>query len=518
MRRESSTAQQSLSSMKVTEADSTEKLPAMEKLVDMADLKRKSVRGGMVTMVSQAITIGIQLTSTVILARLLSPEDYGVLAMVMAVTAFAGIFREMGLSSAAIQKKGLTREQQSNLFWLNLAMGIILTVIVAGASPLVAWFYGKPELVAVTLALSLNFIISSLSTQHGAMLIRNMQFGRKAVATIAGSLVTLAVAIILALQGYSYWALVWGMLAGALVTSLLTLYLSPFRLGLPSKGSGIRDMLGFGANVTGFDFVNYFARNLDNILIGRVWGTIELGYYTKAYQLMLFPINAIRGPINQVAFPALSRLKDNETEFRNYFLSIISIIAYLTMPICAFLWCGSTILIDLILGPQWSEVGTLISWLAIAAFIQPVAGMSGSLLLSLGLSRRYLLCGLCNAIIFSVCFMIGVNWGAKGVAISYVITNYVILFPWLTWAFKGTPVNFKSFSIACMYPAVVSIFAFVVTEITFNHYLIESSIMGLIFMGLVFYSIVGLGYLVNKDVRRTFGRLLKKLRRLAHRL
>ena len=167
----------------------------------MADLKKKSVRGGMVTMVSQAASIGIQLTSTVVLARLLSPEDYGVIAMVMAVTSIAGLFRDLGLSSAAIQKKNLTRAQQSNLFWLNVVMGSLLTTIVAVGSPLVAWFYGKPELTAVTLALSASFLIGSIGTQHGAMLVRNMQFGRKAAATITGSVVSLVIAITLALNG-----------------------------------------------------------------------------------------------------------------------------------------------------------------------------------------------------------------------------------------------------------------------------------------------------------------------------
>ena len=194
------------------------KVEGTEKL---SGLKQKSVRGGKVMMGSQGITVAVQLVSTVILARILTPEDYGIFAMVTAITAFAGLFRDLGLSSAAIQKKGLTTGQQSNLFWLNVLMGAFLTVLIAGCAPLVARFYGRPDLVNVTLVLSLNFIIISLGTQHGAMLVRRMQFGRSSAAMIAGALATLGVSVFCGLQGYAYWSLVWGTLAGAVLIGTL---------------------------------------------------------------------------------------------------------------------------------------------------------------------------------------------------------------------------------------------------------------------------------------------------------
>lgn len=225
---------------------STDNRPA----TDLADLKRKSVRGGLITFASQGASVVIQLTSTVVLARLLSPDDYGVMAMVLAVTAFAGLFRDLGLSAAAIQKQTLTNAQQSNLFWINVALGFTLTVLLAAASPLVAWFYGKPEVRWVTVALSASFLIGSLSAQSGALLVREMRFGRQAVAGICGALVTLAVAATLALQEFRYWSLVWGQLAVAVTTTALLFALSPFRPGLPSRGMGLKAMLKFGENIT----------------------------------------------------------------------------------------------------------------------------------------------------------------------------------------------------------------------------------------------------------------------------
>ncbi|MDB4387476.1 lipopolysaccharide biosynthesis protein [Akkermansiaceae bacterium] len=428
----------------------------------MPDLKRKSVRGGAVTMLSQGISIAIQLASTVTLARLLSPNDYGVMAMVMAVTGFAGLFRDLGLSSASIQKKDLTTAQQSNLFWINVGMGTLLTAMVASASPLVAWFYGKPELTAVTLALSSTFLIGSFGTQSGAMLVRIMQFGRQAAAGIAGALVGFAVSVTLAYKGLSYWSLVWGNLCGALVTTALLIKLSPFRPGMMSKGTGIREMLKFGANITAFDFVNYFHRNLDNLLIGRFIGSEALGIYSRAYSLLMLPLNTIRGPINAVGFPALSRLQNNPEQFRNYSRSITSIIAFFSMPLVAFLGVSAGWIIPLVLGPGWDQSIEVFSILAIAAFLQPVSSMRGQVMLSMGRGDRYLRWGVANAIITSISFLVGINWGLNGLAMAYAIANTVIFYPSIRYAFYGTPIRQSDFFVPLLRPAFASISGVVV--------------------------------------------------------
>ncbi len=426
---------------------------------DLQDLKRKSVRGGIVTMASQAISIAIQLASTVILARLLSPDDYGIIAMVMAITAFAGIFRDLGLSSAAVQKKDLTRAQQSNLFWLNVAMGTVLTAIVAAASPLVAWFYGQPELTLVTIALSFTFVIGSLGTQHGARLVREMQFGRRAVAAISGSIAGLITSVTLALQDFAYWALVWGLLSAGITTTVLLFILSPFRPALFSRNAGIREMLGFGANVTLFELVNYFHRNLDNVLIGKFWGTDALGLYSRAYQLLMFPITAIRGPINAVAFPAMSRLLNQPDAYRVYYRRVTHLLAFVSMPLTAFLFVASSPIIELLLGREWLGVAPLFSLLALTAFIQPVAGLRGMVLLSSGQSGRYAQWGILNAVCVSIAFIVGVQWGSIGVAIAYAVVNYTILYPSLLFVFKKTPLRSSDFFIPISGPAIASIVA-----------------------------------------------------------
>lgn len=434
--------------------------------VDLADLKRKSVRGGTVTLVTQGITIGIQLTSTVVLARLLSPDDYGVMAMVMAIVSFAGLFRDLGLSSAAIQKKDLTNAQQSNLFWLNVAMGTLLTILVAAASPLVVMFYGKPELLWVTVALSFSFLIGSFGTQHGAMLVRNMQFGRNAVAGISGALVGLAVSITLAFQGWSYWSLVWGNLSGSLITTVLFFILSPFRPGLMVKGTGIRDMLKFGANVTAFDFVNYFNRNLDNILVGRVWGATALGVYSRAYSLLLMPINAIRSPIMAVAFPALSSLQSRPSDYRSYYRSILIALSSLSVPFMGFIILAAEPIVAIVLGERWAAVAPILRAMGVAGLIQPCVSTVGTISLSLGNGKRYFLLGTIHTIISVIGFGVGVLWGPIGVAVSYAISNAISAPILLIWSFKDTPISVKGF-MTSIFPAFIMTLPSVIITIAF---------------------------------------------------
>lgn len=423
----------------------------------LKDLKRKSVRGGVVTVTAQAASIFIQLVSTVTLARLLSPTDYGLLAMVMAITSFAGLFRDFGLSAAAIQRGDLSAAQQSSLFWLNVAIGSVLMVILAVGSPLVAWFYGQPKLTGITAVLSVTFLLASVGTQSGASLIREMRFGRHAVATIGGSVVSLGVSVTAALEGAEYWALVWGNVAGTTATTVGLFFLASFRPGLPQRKVGARSLVSFGASITAFDFVNYFQRNLDNILVGKVWGADVLGLYSRAYQLLMFPINAIRSPINSVAFPAMSKLQREHDALRSYYLQATTLIGLLSMPLCAFCFVSVEPLVRFLLGESWNGVAPIFKWLAVAAFIQPAAGFAGSLVMSLGQGKRYLFGGIFNSVVICAGFVLGVRWGAIGVAVAYAITNYLVLYPWLTYIFRETPVRFGDFCSALRLPAGVSV-------------------------------------------------------------
>lgn len=431
-------------------------VPEANSKAKLRDIKNKSVRGGAVTLFSQGVSTFVHLISTILLARMLTPADFGTIAMVTAITAFAGLFRDLGLSSAAIQKQDLTNAQQSNLFWINVAAGAILSTLVFCISPFVAWFYQQAHLASVTAVLSLTFIVGSFGTQHSASLVREMCFGRKAAAEITGSVIALCVAITLAYHNFGYWALVSSVLVGAACTTLLLTVLSPFWPAFPRSSEGMRHMLSFGAHVTAFNLINYFHRSFDNLLIGRVWGPTSLGLYSRAYALLMAPLAAIRGPITAVAFPAMSRLRDDDRAFRNYGRRLIELLALASMPLVAFIAISSHSLITVVLGEHWLEMHPIFIGLAPAAFIQTSCGIRGIVLHATGNGRRLLHWGIINSVVVSLSFVMGLSWGAVGVAVAYSIANYLLLMPSIAFVFHGTPLRSSDFYLGLAMPAACS--------------------------------------------------------------
>lgn len=427
---------------------------------DLADIKKKSVRGGAMSLGARLVSVVLTLVSTAVLARLLTPDDFGVLAMLLSITAFVSVFKDFGLSSAAIQKgDSLPASQASYLFWLNVAAGVVLTALVIALAPVVGWVFDNDALVAATQLISLSFLFTSLGAQHAAAIQSRLMFHKKAVADIVGTLVSFLTVMGLALLGYSFWSLVWGAISGAATTTLLLIALSPLKLARPERGQSLRQLLNFGGHVTAFEFINYFHRNLDNILIGRVWGAEALGIYSRAYQLLMFPITNLRTPINAVAFPAMSKLRGEPEKFRAYYLKISFLLALTSMPLVAFLASAADEVIGLLLGPRWLGVVPIFQALALAAFIQPVASLRGLVALSSGRSRAYLVVGAIYAVVACIAFVAGLAWGPMGVAIGYSIATYVLLYPSIKLSFQSTTIQWSDFWASIRQPALTSLFA-----------------------------------------------------------
>lgn len=420
------------------------------------DLKRRSLRSGAVTLSSQAAMFILQLGSTMILARILTPKDYGIMAMVVAITGFAGMFINLGLSTAVIQRSEINHEQVSTLFWINAGIGVLVMLIVAALSPVIAWFYQTPALKWVTIALSLNFLINGLAVQHQALLNRQMRFSAIAVIQVGAMAAGIIVAILAGIYGLGYWALVMNSLTISIVTVIGGWVASGWWPGLPRRNAGVGEMIRFGSDIVGFNVINYFARNLDNVLIGRYHGSGQLGFYSKAYQLLMMPITNLRDPLNKVAMPTLSRLQNDPEQYRNYYKKLLSILSFVSVPIVVFMFVCSDRIISLVLGAQWMEASVLFKILAVAGLIQTVSSTRGLILLSSGKSRRYFWVGVANALATCLAFTIGLPWGAKGVATAYVVSNYLILFPSLIYSFKGTPVRLSDFFMAIYKPVIAS--------------------------------------------------------------
>ncbi len=437
----------------------TKKSFLIEKIDSSSDLGRKSVRGGVITLSSQGVLFALRMISTVVLARLLSPEDFGLITMVSVVVNFALMFKDAGLSMATVQKHEITHEQVSTLFWINVAICLVLALCVLAAAPVVSWFYGKPELTAVTAVLSISFVISGLTVQHQALQQRHMRFGEIACVQIVAQLLTLLVTVIFAIFGWRYWSLVFGTLTQAFTSSVLTFLFCPWIPGLMKRGTGVREMLIFGGHLTAFSFVNYFARNTDNLLIGKYVGASELGLYSKAYQVVYLPLVNVRNPLNAIAFPVLSKIRTDPERFCRYYRKLVFAMAFLSMPLMAFCIMFPYELINLLFGERWLEMKTVFRLLAIAGFFQTVIGTRGMILLACGRSDLYLKFGTIGAILTVAGFIIGLNWGITGVAASYIITSYLPQYHMFAIAFRITQCTFGDLLGGCGVVAVFSWFS-----------------------------------------------------------
>ncbi|MFQ5494696.1 MAG: lipopolysaccharide biosynthesis protein [Phycisphaerae bacterium] len=408
------------------------------------DLKRRSVRGGAATLAAQFIKqFVIGLAATAILARLLRPEDFGLIAMVGGLTNLLAQFKDLGLSMATVQRKELTQAQVSTLFWLNVGLGLAVATIAGAMAPVVAWFYGEPRLTAITVAMAAAFLFSGTAVQHQALMLRQMRFTLLAKVRVASAAVGALAGVTAAWQGAGYWSLVVMQLTGTVTVSALLWTVCGWRPGRPARGAGVGSLLAFGGNLTAANLLNYLVRNLDNILIGWRWGAGPLGLYAKAYGLLMLPIRQFNTPLTNVAIPALSQLQDRPALYVDFYKRGIQLLTMVGMPLVVFTFVDAREVILLVLGPQWLEAVPIFRVLAPAAFIGTFNVATGWVYISLGRTRRQLRWTMIGALFNITAFIIGLRWGAVGVATAYSISACAIRFPGLCFCFHGTIVGMR---------------------------------------------------------------------------
>lgn len=423
----------------------------------LVDLKSRSVRGGAVTFIGQGTKFFLKLGSTMVLARILTPQDFGLIAMVAAVTGFIMIFKDLGLSKATVQRAEINHGQISTLFWINVALSMTLMLFSMALAPAVAWFYKEPRLAWVTVALASAFIFGGLTVQHQALLRRQMRFVALATIDIVSIAISVATGVICGLAGLGYWSLVLMQLVTPIAMAAGVWIASGWRPGLPVRHSGVRPMLAFGGYLTSFGFLQYFSRNLDKVLLGRFWGPQSTGLYAKAYSLLLLPIGQITAPMTAVAVPALSRLQNDPERFRNYYLKAIGMIAYISMPFAIAMCVLATEIVTLAFGQQWVDAGPIFRILAFSAILQPVCGTAGWIYISLNQTRRMAIWGLIAAPTVILSFFIGLPWGGKGVALCYTIGVFLRFYPIFAFGLRYSPICPKDVFATIYRPLVLGI-------------------------------------------------------------
>lgn len=421
-----------------------------------SDLASRSIRGGSSLVVSEIGCNIFRLVGTIVLARLLTPEHFGLIGMVTALTAFAEMFKDLGLGTATIQRREITHEQISSLFWVNTAVGVGLMLTLAVSAPLIARFYHEPRLLWVALAISSTFLFGGLTIQHQALLRREMQFEKLASIQVASTGLSTLLAILLAWQGFEYWALVAKEVSRSIIQVSGTWLCSHWLPGLPVRGAGVRVMFETGSHVTGFNILAFASRSLDGVLLGRFWGAGAVGLYKQAAQLLMIPVSLVSFPISYVMTPALSALQAEPERYRSYYKKVLSFMGFAYMPLIAYLAVYADVMIALLLGSKWMAATIVVQIVAIGALIDPITGTCGTVMITYGRTREYLRVGLAQSLFLTIAVAIGINWGMVGVAASSAA--YMVLgLPFLVWySFKDTPITPQLFYDALRLPFIAT--------------------------------------------------------------
>ncbi|WP_413319363.1 lipopolysaccharide biosynthesis protein [Agrococcus sp. 1P02AA] len=404
-----------------------------------SSLAQDAARGAFFTLAAQGARVLLQLLSVVVLARLLTPHDYGLLAIVLVVVGLGEIFRDFGLTSASIQAPVLEREQRDNLFWINAAIGATLALaMLLAAAPLGA-LTGLPELVGMAQWLSLTFLLNGLATQHRANLMRELRLRALALADVAASALALAAAITAALLGAGFWALVIQQLTTGLVSLVIVLIAGRWAPRRYSRAHSVRSMVRFGGNLVAANLIQYAARQIDTVVVGLRFGTASLGLYNRSFQLIMTPLNQVRSPLQSVALPVLARVQQDQPRFETYVTAAQLALGYLIgIPIAIVAGLAEPV-VAIMLGGAWLEAAPILRMFAIAGMLTTISFVGYWVYLARGLGTALLRYTLVTAAIKIVCILIGSMFGVVGVAVAFAIHPAIAWPISLAWLSRVTP-------------------------------------------------------------------------------
>ncbi|MCI0553869.1 MAG: MOP flippase family protein [Anaerolineae bacterium] len=395
----------------------------------MSELRHQATSGIKFSALSQAGRQGIQILTTIILARVLTPSDFGLLNMALIIVGFAMVFKDAGTSAAIIQKKELSDELCSSIFWLNIGVGLFLMLAIILCAPLAGLYYQEARVTPVLRVLSISFFAASFGFVHQALLERELSFSSLArlevLSVVAGGLVGVAMALL----GAGVWSLVLQTLMTTFVSTVLLWVSSSWRPQWNFHWVDVKVVGSFSLNLAGFNVFNYFARNADYLLIGRYLGAQDLGFYTLAYRILLFPLQNISAVVGRVMYPVLSSLQDDDEKFKSIYLKVIRSIAFISFPLMTAAFALAESLVLTIFGSKWQPVSLLVMILVPVGLIQSIGTTVGTIYQVKGRTDWMFRWGIGSGIFVVAVFVVGLRWGIVGVATAYAIAVGVLLYP-----------------------------------------------------------------------------------------
>jgi PST family polysaccharide transporter len=391
------------------------------------------------TIFSGSVALAIQIMATAILARLLTPRDFGLVAMATTFSLLLSNCGFNGITEAIIQRDNLDRTLASNLFWINLGCGLALTIGFAAAASLVASFFGETQVAPIVVGISATIFLSSSSVVHLALLKRAMRFRAVSVNDLIAKVVALLISILFSWAGWGYWALVLGACTLPLSTAVGAWLLCQWSPCHPRYASGTGAMLKYALHTYGRFSINYCTRNTDNLLVGWRFGAHSLGFYKKAYDLFALAAGQLVAATTVVAVSALSRVQGDRTQYRRYLLGSMAVMAFLGMGLAGDLTLIGKDLIRLLLGPRWEQAGQIFTYFAPGIGAMILYGTHGWIHLSIGRADRWFRWGIVEWVVTSLLFLCGLPWGPQGIAVAWCVSFWILTVPALWYA--GNPIG-----------------------------------------------------------------------------
>lgn len=463
--------------------------------------------------VSRVVSIAVQLLSVMWLARLLTPADYGVVALALVVTNLATLVRDMGTGLALIQKEELREETILTAFWFTLGLGALLALVVAGVAPLTAYAFEAPAVSGVLWVLAATFPLLGSTTVHQALLERDSRFPLLARVEAVSAVSGLAAAVSAAYLGAGPYSLAVGSLAHALVSSVQLWVASPLRPRWLWNRQELRDIRRFSDHLVGFNLINYFSRNADSMIIGRFLGANSLGLYSLAYKIMLFPLRNLTFVASRALYPVMSRQQAAPQEMAELYLRTLAVIAFVTAPMMAGLFVLRDLFIAVLLGSKWASMAEVLAWLAPVGFIQSLTSTTGAVLMARGRTDVLFYLGIVGTILVVAAFLIGVQWGVAGVAAGYCVQNVVEFLPVFYIVFRVLGEDLSRFLRTILLPIALTVAMLVVVWIcrdllSLSELPALAQLVLLSLVGAVTYAALGFAF-----ARQSFGDVLRFFKR-----
>ncbi|MEZ5937909.1 MAG: lipopolysaccharide biosynthesis protein [Hyphomonadaceae bacterium] len=424
-------------------------------ILDVDHLKsgigQRTARGGAIIMAAQVIRMAAQLVTTMFLARLLVPDDFGVVAIGYTILTFVMMFADLSLSSVTVQIKKLTQDTASALFYLNVGLALTALIVIALCAPFLGWVFRDDRIPMVAIGLIASAPVNALGGQHQALLLRNMKWVNLQILQMGSMLIGSIVAVLCAwLTDLGYWSLVVQAMVSAMSGVILAWTMCRWRPSRVQSWSNARSALFTSLNLSGNTILAFAHRQVDNMLIAWKWGPTELGYYSRAYNLLMLPRNLVVGSLSSAFIPALSRLQDDASKWRRAYLDSLAVVTIFGGAFTALLFGSSDTVIDIVLGPGWERAELIFSYLVIAMLVGIPMQTVVWIYVSLGRSRRMLLWGVIGTTAYVTSFIIGLPGGGPGVAMAYATAQVLAFIPCLWMATRKTSVTLVDVMKICL--------------------------------------------------------------------